>query len=40
MSRASILIGGVGVTITIVGAVIAGGSAFPLLLDPAPSAER
>jgi plastocyanin len=39
MSRTSILIGGVGVAITIAGAVVAGGSAVPRLLDPASPAQ-
>jgi plastocyanin len=38
MSRASILIGGVG-AMTIVAALVAGGGVLPRLLDPAPPAQ-
>jgi plastocyanin len=36
MSRASILIGGVGVAMTIAGALVAGGGTVSRLFDPAP----
>ena len=39
MSRASILIGGVGVAMITIAALVAGGGVLPRLLDPAPPAH-
>jgi len=39
MSRTSILIGGVGMAMTVVAALVAGGGVLPRLLDPAPPAQ-